>query len=182
MLVDTSIKLCKQDNARAIEAMGKAHKVIQEGYQEVRTSLHTFRSIEAMTPRGLSAIDKLIRTFRHVTGTEVDVHYTNAPLHSSVEVDFALYSVVQESLINAFRHGNASSIRIVLSHDKNLYRLSIQDNGKDAKELTKGIGLAGMGERVNRLGGKLQYGINQIGFRVDVEIPINSEANAYGTN
>ena len=182
MLIDTSIKLCKRDDSGAIAALEKASKVIQDGYQDVRTSLHTLRSIEAMTPRGLNAIDKLIRTFHDVTGTEVDVHYTNAPLYCSIEIDSALYSVVQESLINAFRHGNASSIRIVLSCDNNSYRLSIQDNGTDAKELTKGIGLVGMEERVNRLGGILKYGINPVGFRVDVEIPIESEANTYATH
>lgn len=103
---------------RSVESLEKARAVVQSGYQDVRMALHALRSIDRGRTTGLPAIARLISTFREVTGVAVDVHYTNAPLHLERETDLALYHVIQESLVNAFRHGSATQVEVLLSSDR----------------------------------------------------------------
>ena len=68
-----------------------------------------------------------------------------------------VYRVVQEALHNCARHAEARSVRIRVRQDREHILLSIQDDGKgfDAQHV-RGLGLVGMEERVNHLGGTLQ--------------------------
>jgi PAS domain S-box-containing protein len=69
----------------------------------------------------------------------------------------ALFRILQESLTNASRHANATTVRASLDFDDNEWTLTISDNG-DGFETTsgkaEGIGLIGMRERVQALGGR----------------------------
>ena len=73
----------------------------------------------------------------------------------------ALYRVIQEALTNAMKHAGATEVDITLTHDKNLVILSIHDNGKSFKPARllrsrepKRLGLLGMRERIEMLGGE----------------------------
>lgn len=78
-------------------------------------------------------------------------------------VELALYRVVQEALNNAVKHANASGIWISAKSEGGFLQCSIHDNGTgfDMEELrrkgqTRGLGLTGMQERMNAVGGTLQ--------------------------
>lgn len=67
-----------------------------------------------------------------------------------------LYRVAQESIANALRHGNPSTLKVSLEYSPTSVRLAIHDNGMgfDPKSLrTKGFGVAGMRERVRAVRG-----------------------------
>ena len=75
------------------------------------------------------------------------------------EYKTCIYRVVQEALHNCARHSHAHTVRIRIQQRPGLQgseviTLSIQDDGLgfDASQ-TKGLGLLGIQERVNRLGG-----------------------------
>jgi PAS domain S-box-containing protein len=68
-----------------------------------------------------------------------------------------LFRILQESLTNASRHANATTVRVELQYDGREWKLTISDNGAgfDSKtEKDEGIGLIGMRERVQALGGR----------------------------
>jgi signal transduction histidine kinase len=68
-----------------------------------------------------------------------------------------LFRILQESLTNASRHANATTVRVELQYDEREWKLTISDNGAgfDSKtEKDEGIGLIGMRERVQALGGR----------------------------
>ena len=82
-----------------------------------------------------------------VTGTHVDL-----PLF----VEDALYRVAQESIANALRHGNPTSLRIALDYGTRAVTLTVVDNGGgfDPSELDQsGFGLSGMRQRISALHG-----------------------------
>jgi signal transduction histidine kinase len=68
-----------------------------------------------------------------------------------------VYRVVQEALHNCARHAAARSVQIRVHQEPGRILLSIQDDGKgfDAQHV-RGLGLVGMEERVNHLGGTFQ--------------------------
>jgi signal transduction histidine kinase len=79
------------------------------------------------------------------------------------DIETALFRVVQESLGNIHRHsGSTSAIRI--GRDPGTVRLEIRDEGggltpalrQGIKEMTVGVGIAGMRERLRQVGGQLE--------------------------
>jgi signal transduction histidine kinase len=67
-----------------------------------------------------------------------------------------IYRVVQEALNNCAKHSKAQEIRVIVRHENDGLSVSVQDDGigfDPAQE--KGMGLLGMEERVERLGGLL---------------------------
>ena len=92
------------------------------------------------------------------------------------EVGQAVYAVVQESLTNVLRHARAAHADVTLTRSGADLVLSIQDDGRrpDARgavENVAGMGISGMQDRVERLGGTLESGFTDDGFRVLVHLP-----------
>jgi signal transduction histidine kinase len=67
-----------------------------------------------------------------------------------------VYRVVQEALNNCAKHSQATEIRVIVRQNQDGLSVSVQDDGIgfDPRQ-EKGMGLLGMEERVERLGGLL---------------------------
>jgi two-component system NarL family sensor kinase len=98
-----------------------------------------------------------------------------------------LYRFVQESLTNVSRHAKASWVRIDLQQEPQSIRCTIKDNGIgfDVKTtLNKtgkpGLGLIGMLERVNSVGGSLAIQSNPgRGTELTVTMPSSNPPGAF---
>ena len=73
------------------------------------------------------------------------------------EHNTCIYRVVQEALNNSVRHAHARTVQVRVSRSTASVRLAIEDDGDgfDTRE-TRGLGLAGMAERVRNAGGEFQ--------------------------
>lgn len=100
-------------------------------------------------------------------------------------VAVTLYRIVQESVTNAVRHGQASEVNVCLTVDDETLRLQISDNGRGgvAPEVSSesrksgGFGLLGMEERVLALGGRLRILPREPqGTVIDVVLPAGEQA------
>ncbi len=76
--------------------------------------------------------------------------------------EIALYRVVQEALTNATKHAKASRVWIRIGRQNHMLRCSIEDDGKgfdvqaaQSDRKRRGLGLTGMRERLNAIGGTL---------------------------
>lgn len=81
-----------------------------------------------------------------------------------------LLRVAQEGLTNAARHSSAENVWLRLARDGNRLVLEIRDDGRGAKSLRMGNGLSGMCERLDDLGGGIEF--NSVkGFRLNAWLP-----------
>lgn len=93
------------------------------------------------------------------------------------KVEQNIYRIVQEALTNTVKHAKAKNVYIQLLHfenEKEILRLSIEDdgNGFDMQKLKPSIGLRGMQERAEGLGGTFQIDSRpDSGTIIMVEIP-----------
>lgn len=78
-------------------------------------------------------------------------------------VETAVYRIIQEALNNVTKHAQAKTVRIKLNRDGRSLQCSIQDDGRGfdvpailARKGQKGLGLIGIRERLNAVGGTLQ--------------------------
>ena len=81
------------------------------------------------------------------------------------------YRVVQESITNAIRHGKATRIHVEITRAASDLHILVKDNGIGCEDIKPGFGLHHMKERVEMLGGDLDY-ISGDGFEVLARIPI----------
>lgn len=115
------------------------------------------------------------RTPRSVT-IDLDAGANLPPLSSTLDV--SIYRIVQECLTNAFKHSDARRIDIRLycegAHE---VRLRVRDDGSShAGPTTGGLGVLGMRERVQALGGHLKAGpADGGGWLVEAVLPAIEE-------
>jgi two-component system sensor kinase len=96
-----------------------------------------------------------------------------------LELETAIFRIVQESLNNVFRHANADRASVELEKQQDLVVVRIRDYGKGLPpdiiargNYNGGVGIAGMRERIRHLGGKLSLSRCEPGTLVEATIPI----------
>jgi signal transduction histidine kinase len=105
-----------------------------------------------------SAIERQAAKLREATGMAVDVAVDALPDDLPGEIQVALFRVVQEALTNVARHSGASQVSVVVSHHGGRIRVVVEDDGRgfDPATPTGRLGLRGIRERVELLGGGLR--------------------------
>jgi two-component system sensor histidine kinase UhpB len=95
--------------------------------------------------------------------------------------DATLYRLIQESLTNAIRHGRPRTVTVrIQTDDSGDVLLQISDDGVGLNETgnRSGLGLAGMQERINALGGSLSVRNHVDGHGTSVTARLPREATA----
>lgn len=91
--------------------------------------------------------------------TVVDFQAIGIQSNIAQDVQVNIYRIVQELLVNAVRHANASQILVQCSQNEQIFFITIEDNGRGFKNSEtvpgKGIGLNNIRRRVEYLKGKL---------------------------
>ncbi len=111
------------------------------------------------------------------TGMRVQVSAEESAGELSDELKTCIYRVVQEALHNCARHAHARAVKVVVRQEPFKIILSVEDDGQgfDARRRVRGLGLVGMEERVNHLGGAFEIESRPgAGTRVAVELPLAS--------
>ncbi|MGZ8665894.1 MAG: GAF domain-containing sensor histidine kinase, partial [Solirubrobacterales bacterium] len=93
----------------------------------------------------------------------------------STEQERAIYRLVQESLNNVVKHSGAGRARIEARPGDGSLTIVVRDDGRgfDVKATPAGVGLNGMRERIELLGGNLEIGSSTgEGTLVSARIPI----------
>jgi signal transduction histidine kinase len=150
----------------------------REGLAQIRGALYELRSHEERDPVGLRAIMRLCRLYEKATRIEVRFSYGNARWEYEASVDSALYHLIQESLMNAFRHGKARHATVALWEADGVVAVSVTDDGHGAENVQEGIGLRGIRERVEAAGGELSVRGRPGFFNVAARMPLGEAPRA----
>ena len=172
MMMEAAIELSPAENERLRDLLNRARDQVMSGLLETRRALRNFRAIDSAVAEGANRIQRFVKSFSQATGIAVEVSYGNIPRSFGSEIDGAVVRIIQESMTNAFRHGKATEIQIGLWVDEGRLLVKIADNGIGAEEIKPGIGLSGMGERVDSLHGSLSARSGEHCFTVNAIIPL----------
>jgi signal transduction histidine kinase len=135
------------------------------------------------------ALRVYVQGFNQRTGIGVEITIPRDFGRLSSEMETALFRVAQEGLANVHKHSGTRSAVIRLERDSREVRLVLQDRGHGlptallpwAKEFVHfGVGLTGMRERAEQLGGRLELTSDDAGVRLTVTLPLvqSNEENA----
>lgn len=130
-----------------------------EGLPRELTSVSADRSPETL--------DTLVEAFR---GLGVRVHVVGT-MPQELALARAFSEIATEAVTNSVRHGYASDVRIILTHQGGSWGMDVTDSGIPPSEpVTEGGGLQGMRRRTEKLGGTFVYSMSPR-FRIKVIIP-----------
>lgn len=164
---------CQNQSEELFETIKKQ---ASDGLKETRQVLHQLREVEEKTPTTIDAVYKLKDIFEDVTGIKVQIETGNIQKEYGPDITYVITRIVQESFTNSVRHGHATHILIHFWEFPGKMTMTVTDNGRGAKSIVKGIGLAGMEERLAKVNGTLEASSpEEGGFRLQISIPINQE-------
>lgn len=134
-----------------------------ETVERIRLLAHDLRP-SALDAVGLNpTLEDLCRDFAKHTQLAVDYVGVTLPVLPD-PIKICLYRILQEALTNVAKHAHASQVRVVLGYDDDWISLLVVDDGRGfdkqlqttAPNQLPGIGLLGMRERLELLGGHLE--------------------------
>jgi two-component system, NarL family, sensor histidine kinase UhpB len=165
-------------------AMGEAARLISEEAARLYDAMHGL--IPRLMPPSLDTLglaetlESLVRDWQRRYPSVALSLQQNLPPDLGPSVTLALYRVVQEGVINALRHSQASQVQIGVGSDGQRIVVTLCDNGIGLpSEWSRPghFGLRGLTERVEHLGGTFNIGSTQPhGVTLRAEIPLAAGA------
>tara|TARA_Y100001980_G_C14556826_1_gene350864 strand:- start:33995 stop:37429 length:3435 start_codon:yes stop_codon:yes gene_type:complete len=102
-------------------------------------------------------------------------HFLDLRLNLDESIKINLYRVIQELANNIIKHSDASKALILVEQIKESISVKVVDNGKgiNEKHSSSGIGLANVTNRINMIGGKIDFKNGEMGgLEVSISVPI----------
>jgi signal transduction histidine kinase len=165
------------EQARA--ALAAIKTVSKDALDELRTMLVALRQGDENAPRApapsLDRLNELVEVTR-AAGIPVTVQTVGEARSLPAAVDLAAYRIVQESLTNVARHAGPATATVRLVYGNEVLDVEVCDVSDAAVTNGSfpgtGSGIAGMRERADALGGRLEAGPRSGGgFAVTAHLP-----------
>lgn len=171
--VDSALVLFDKKPDVAKKQLMSVSEVARDGIADVRRSVSALRPDAEGSHRLNQRICHLIDKTEQTTG--ITIHYTcHIPLMFEEDEENAIFRVIQESVTNAIKHGEATIVDIDISKGEHTLHITIQDNGYGCDHFVHGFGTTHMVERIKMLNGTIDF-ISEDGFKVVASVPIRNK-------
>lgn len=164
--IGQSLTLALMRIAGARDELGPAEPLVR-AEEQVRTSLDEIRRMAARLRPGVldelglrPALTSLASELASHGGPRVERAFSDMG-GLTADQELAVYRIAQEAVTNVARHADASVVTLTAGGDGRTFRLSVEDDGVgvDPDALASGgVGVAGMRERAQLVGGTLEIG------------------------
>jgi signal transduction histidine kinase len=149
------------------DGCGRTHADFQTVHTAVRDALSEIRAISAglrlpeLGPLSVAQVaQRAIDDHQRRSGVPVERHIADLPEQAPLATKIALLRTLHEALSNATRHGGGVDVRVDLHADAEAIQLTVTDRGPgfdiDVAERSGRLGLSGMRERAELLGGTFE--------------------------
>lgn len=164
----------KADPAIADQALATISSTARSALGDVRELLGALRHEQGTVPTPEAAdLEVLVAEMREV-GLDVRVDREGDPTGLPTTTQLAVYRIVQESLTNAWKHGESGTpVHAALTYRPDTVEITVVNRRADdgTRGPGTGHGLVGMRERVTMTGGSMTAGPRGDDFAVAVRMP-----------
>ena len=171
--------LLDQQPERTREALHAIEASARDAMTELRRLLGLLREDDgaaALAPQpNLNRLDELVDRVR-ATGLDVRMQIETEGAALDPATQLSAYRIVQEALTNVLKHADATRVDVVVRRSRDRLEIEVSDNGRMTAPGTSssspgGQGLVGIAERVALLGGELEAGRYDGGFKLRALLP-----------
>jgi signal transduction histidine kinase len=169
----------KKSSESETQVCTEASEIVDRAIQQVRSISHLLHPPLLDEVGLLSALRWYLEGLTERSGIEtyLDVQPSDFP-RLTLELETAVFRIVQEALTNVFRHAEAHKVWIALTQKEDTTIVTVQDDGKGIGERiaeqqpdSVGVGIGGMKQRAKEVGGELRLTNTQPGTLVELVIP-----------
>ncbi|MCO6008827.1 histidine kinase [Actinoallomurus purpureus] len=157
----------------ALDRVERARGLARSGLEETRRALATLRGDIPPTDE---VIRELADEHRSVADVRCDVTVTGEPRELEPKAGLAVIRTAQEALTNARKHAPGADVAVDLRYLDHWCELEVRDTGGGGPGPLAvtggGYGLVGMRERAELIGGALEAGPQEEGYRVLLRVPL----------
>jgi signal transduction histidine kinase len=178
----TSDRLSDSERSALTESMSLA----EQSMTEIRTLSYLLHPPFLDETGLVSALRWYAAGFAERSGIKLDLDLPESFERLPRDTETALFRIVQESLINIHRHSGSETARIRLQCDAETLVLEIDDRGHGIPNASLeqimrgggmvGVGIAGMSERMEQLGGRLEITSDGHGTTVRARLRLVEDA------
>lgn len=186
-LTALALNLAELEEALPVDQKKAEHMIEQSKVLADRLLAEIRRLISDLRPMVLDelglipALRNYGKSFSQLVGLDIQIRAGTPVKRLDLLIETALYRIAQEALNNVAKHAHASKAAVYLSVDDSRVIISIEDNGKGfdvqdilrSRDHSRSLGLLGMQERVQLLGGIFRIESQPgLGTKVVAEIPL----------
>ncbi|HEY5195804.1 MAG TPA: histidine kinase [Solirubrobacteraceae bacterium] len=157
------------------DVLARSAALARQGLFDARQAVGALRGSQ---PPAEDELARLVESFRRDLHHQATLTVTGGVRRLDPAIGLALYRAAEEALTNAARYAPTTPTAVRLAYQPDAVNLTVEN---DAPQATGGDdrppaggggnGLAGMRERIERVGGVMRAGPTPTGWAVEVEIP-----------
>lgn len=163
------------DPAAAKSKIIAANLQAKHALDELRTSVHVLSGLKEHS----SLKDEILSVINESSdGTDIKIRSTIDDITVSEEKGRFIVNSLREGISNGLRHGGATAFYFELSvkDGEIFFLLSDNGGGTDLSRIKEGLGLGGMKNRAEALGGKAEFFSEKgEGFEIKMTLPANDK-------
>jgi signal transduction histidine kinase len=156
--VDSDMILdCKVPRSKRANEVATIKTSLEEAMREIRSICHGLVLPEIDGWDVSEILQRVVSAYRSRTGAEVELVTEHVAWNASPAEKICLYRFVQEALNNGWRHAGGKGLRVMQRLNHGCLTVAVTDSGPgfDAGAVKqKGLGLSGLRERIESLGGR----------------------------
>ncbi|MGA7969211.1 MAG: sensor histidine kinase [Terriglobales bacterium] len=171
-----------QGDSSTSSVLADIDTLAEQALQEIRTTSYLLHP-PLLDEIGFSAAAEwYVDGFAKRSGINAKLDFATYIERLPIEIETALFRVLQESLTNVHRYSGSSEVHIRFQQEAETAILEVADCGRGMpEELLKrlaegaaqtGVGLAGMRERLRELNGKLEINSSSSGTSLRAIVPV----------
>lgn len=160
--------ICEEDLENRSDETNIIRQVLDDAMTEIRNICKGLSLPEIETESLKKVIEIAVFAHEQRTGTTVETAISNSVAASNETISQAIkicvYRFIQEGLNNAYQHAGGIGQEVKCEISGNILTVHVADKGVEQRqeatqEKTGGMGLSGLRERVESLGGEFQFKI-----------------------
>ncbi len=165
----------------------RVQETLQRAMQEVRAISAGLMLPQLKDLTLAEVVEHAAQAHRRRTRSEVAVLLGDLGAEASLATKIAIYRIVQEALTNAWRHAGGNHQQVCATRQEDMIQLTVMDDGPGFDPVPalgdseNHLGLLGMRERVETLGGEFQVESAPLqGTRIVVHLPVQPAGDIDG--
>lgn len=177
---EIAMRLLDVDPAQAREELNSLKASAMSTFQKVRGFIFELRPMMLDDLGLIPTVRRYAEAFKEQANMEVNLTITGTERRIEPYLEVMVFRAIQELMGNAFRHSQASLLKVNLDLSEEQIRVIVDDNGKgfdsDTLQESKSLGLKLIRERVEMLGGTFEIESSAgKGTRVMFFLPIRKQ-------
>jgi len=157
---EIAMRLLDVDPAQARDELNSLKASAMSTFQKVRGFIFELRPMMLDDLGLIPTVRRYAEAFKEQAGMEVNLTITGAERRIEPYLEVMVFRAIQELMGNAFRHSQASLLKVNLDLSEEQIRVIVDDNGKgfdpDTLQESKSLGLKLIRERTEMLGGAFE--------------------------